>query len=330
MRMPKISIVIPCRNEERFIARCIDSLLAQDHPDTEIFIVDGMSTDKTREIVHSYHAKDDRVRLLDNPGKTTQFGMNVGAKAATGEYVMIGGAHATYAPNHISKCLHYMKEYGADCAGGMVDTLPAKNTLPARAIALALRSRLGAGGSDFRTGAKKPVFADAVFGILIKRELFHKVGYFNEKMTRSQDIEFNKRLIAHGAKILLVPEVKVPYYPKPTYAEFWQHNLADGAWAIIPWKYGANVAGVRHLIPLAFVLSLGASLILGTIYPLFRLLFFVVIDIYFIVTLWYSFAIGIENRAIALIPHLFIAFLIRHFGYGIGSLIGFWKLIASK
>src|SRR3989344_3759540 len=149
--MPEVSIIIPARNEEKFIGRCLKSIISQDYPkgSLEILVIDGFSQDKTREIVEKYkiQATSCKLRLLDNPKKFTPFGLNIGVKNSRGEIIIRMDAHAEYEKDYISKCVKYLQESGADNVGGIIKTLPAENTLIARAIARALSHPFGAGNS---------------------------------------------------------------------------------------------------------------------------------------------------------------------------------------
>lgn len=307
-----VSIIIACRNEERFIGNCLDSFLTQDYfkEDMEILVVDGMSEDKTREIVKEYSQKYSFIKLIDNPNKTTPFAFNIGIKNSKGDFLFFIGAHAKYEKNFISKSIEYLKKYNADVSGGVLKTMPKTNTLFARAIALSLSSVFGAGNSVFRTGTKKPVWVDTVFGGCYKREVFDKVGLLNEKLTRSQDMEFSQRMKKAGIKILLFPEVVANYYPKDTLKGFFKHNFKDGVWAVYPLKFVKTPLKLRHYIPLIFVATLPLS-----IWP------------YILVSLYFSFKISLKENNFRLLLVSPIVFFVRHFAYGVGSLWGLIKLV---
>jgi len=327
--LPKLTIIIPCRNEEKFIGRCLDSLMLQNYPKNkmEILVVDGASEDKTREIVKSYSQKYPFIKLLENPKKVTSFALNIGLKKMRGDIMMHTGAHSTYEPNYIAKSVKYLREYNADNVGGVLLTKPATNTLAAKSIALVLSNRFGTGNSYFRTGSEKPRFVDTVFGGCYKREVFEKIGPYNENLTRSQDMEFNLRLKKAGGKILLAPDIVSYYHPKSTLAEFFKHNIADGIWAIYPLKFGAPLFKLRHLIPLLFVGGLLTSAVISIFFKPFIFVFSGILALYLIVSLFFSFSIATKEKNLALIPFLVLAFASRHFGYGIGSFAGLIKLL---
>ena len=311
---PLASIIIPCRNEEKFIANCLDSFLEQDYPkdSIEILVIDGASTDKTRDIVVGYSQKYPFIKLINNSNKFTPFALNLGIKNAKGEVIFLTGGHANFNKNYVSQCVKYSNEYKADIVGGTLKTVPKKDTLTAKAIAQSLSSFFGAGNSNFRTGAEKPTWVDTVFGGCYRKEIFAKIGLFNENLIRSQDMEFNLRLKRAGGKILLVPDITAYYYPKDTMLGFLKHNIKDGIWAVYPLKFVKFPLKLRHYIPLIFVLTLPLN-----IFP------------YIFVSLYFSFKIALKEKDLRLFFVLPIVFFVRHFGYGIGSLWGIVKLIVD-
>ena len=324
-----VSAIIPCRNEEKFIGKCLDSVIAQDFPkdNFEILVIDGMSDDKTRETINEYVKKYPFIKLLDNPKKFTPFALNIGIKNAKGEVIVRMDAHSVYIKDYISKCIKYLKEYEVDNVGGIWKIMPSEKTLINKAIALVSSSFFGAGNAHYRTGySKGPKFVDTVFLGCYKKETFEKIGLYNENLARSYDMEFNSRLRKAGGKILLFPDIITYYYPKPTLKEFFGHNLLDGIWAIYPLKFGASLK-LRHYVPFIFVLSLIFFLISSFFFKPMIYLFLFIIGLYLFTSLFFSISIAIKEKNFGFVFLLPLAFACRHFGYGLGSLIGFIKLI---
>jgi len=325
---PFVSIIIPCRDEEKFIGKCLDSIIEQDYPKDkmEILVVDGVSEDGTRKIIENYSQKYPFVKLLVNPQKFTPFALNIGIKSSKGEVIVRMDSHAGYEKDYVSKCVKYSEEYGADNVGGIIRTVPADNTLIAKSIAYCLSSFFGAGGSRFRIGSEKPRWVDTVFGGCYRKEVFDKIGLFNEKLIRSQDFEFNTRLKKSGGKILLVPDIVAYYYPQTTLKGFLKHNFEDGVWAVLPLRLVKASFNLRHYIPLFFVLSFFLTLILGFFFFPARILFDLIFGGYFLLNLFFSLKIALRQgfRYLFIMP---IVFAYRHFGYGLGSIFGLIKKI---
>jgi len=323
-----VSIIIPCRNEEKFIGKCLDSIIEQDYPKdkTEILVMDGASEDGTRKIIEDYSKKYPLIKTLNNPQKFTPFALNIGIKNSKGEIIVRMDSHAGYEKDYVSKCVKYLKEYGADNVGGIIRTVPANNTLITESIAYCLSSFFGAGGSYFRTGSKNPRWVDTVFGGCYKKEVFDKIGLFNEKLKRSQDFEFNLRLKKSGGKILLVPDITAYYYPQSTLDGFFNHNFEDGVWAIMPLKFVKMPFSLRHYLPLLFVLSFLLTFILGFFFFPARLLFDLIFGTYLLLSVFFSLGIAFK-RGFRYLFSMPVVFAYRHFGYGLGSLWGIIKVL---
>ncbi len=326
---PYVSIVIPCRNEEKFIGKCIDSVIVNDYPKDrlEALVVDGMSEDETREIVARYGERYPFIRLLDNPKKITPCAFNMGIKHAKGDIIMIMSAHAAYEKDYISKCVRYLKEYNADNVGGAMITLPTDNTFIGRAVVNVLSHPFGVGGSVFRTGSKGPKWVDTVFGGCYKKEVFGKMGLFNENLESTQDMEFNLRLKRAGGKILLVPEIVSHYYTRSSFKAFCKNNFRNGVWAIYPLKFVRVPLAWRHYIPLVFVLSLMGSIALSFLFPIFLWLLFFIAGSYFLANFYFSCKIAFCKRDFRYLFIMLVVFAAFHIGYGLGSIWGAIKLL---
>lgn len=323
--MIEVSIIIPCRNEKKYIARCLQSVVSQDFPQEklEVLVIDGVSEDGTRGIVQEYALKYPFIRLLENTKKFTPFGLNIGVKEARGEYVIRMDAHAEYEKNYISQCLKYSKEFGADNVGGVIRTLPANKTIMAKAIALVLSSPLGA-ASSFRLGSREVREVDTVFGGCYRKEVFGKVGLFDERMLRSQDIEFNKRLKKASGKIILAPEIVAAYYPQAALSAFIKHNFQDGFWVTYPLKFGIRYFSPRHLFPLFLTGAAAIGFFLALFSFAGKAFFISLLGVYLAALFLFSLRIAPNNREFGYFWALPLAALSRHFAYGLGS---FWGLI---
>jgi glycosyltransferase involved in cell wall biosynthesis len=261
--VPLVSVVIPVRNERAFIACCLDSVLASDYPGDrlEILVVDGLSDDGTREILAAYASRFGAIRMLDNPKQITPAALNLGIREARGEWIVRLDAHARIAPDYISTCVARSASSGADNVGGRMRTLPRGRGVIGEAIAAALSHPFGVGNSAFRTGAEQPRWVDTVFGGCYRRDVFRRVGEFNERLARGQDLEFHLRLKRSGGRTLLVPAARCDYFARCDPGAFLKHAWTNGVWAIRPFLESDIVPiRPRHLAPLAFVLALVTGL----------------------------------------------------------------------
>jgi glycosyltransferase involved in cell wall biosynthesis len=323
----RLSIILPCRNEARYIGACLDSILASEHPraDLEVLVVDGRSDDGTREIVAGYAARHPAIRLLDNPKGIVPTALNLGIRAAAGDVIMRMDAHVVYPPDYIPRLLTALEESGADNVGGCIATLPAGPGPVARAIAIALSHRFGVGNSHFRVGASAPRLVDTVPFGCYRREVFDRIGLFDEELVRNQDDEFNHRLIRHGGRVLLVPGVVASYYPRGSFPQLARMYYQYGCFKPLVARKLGRVMTIRQLVPPAFVLGVLLLGLLAPAWPPARLLWLGVMGSYALAV-----ALAVLSSPAARSPRtalaLAAAFPVVHASYGAGFLRGVWGL----
>ena len=329
---PYVSLVIPCRNEEKFIGMCLDSVIANDYPKNrfEVLVVDGMSKDGTREIVKKYVKEHPFIKLFDNPKKIIPSAMNIGIKNAAGEIIMKIDSHARYSEDYISKCVSFLAEYNADNVGGMIVALPRKNTTVGKAIVHSLSHPFGVGNSLFRIGSKKPIWADTAFSGCYKREVFERIGLYDENIARSEDVLINSKLRKSGGKILLVPEIVSYYYARSNFWDFIKHNFDNGFWITYPLKFGKVLFSLRHLVPLVFISILIASFIMLFFFPIFVWFFLFILGLHCLMNLYFSLKMAISKNNLGYLILMPLMFLALHTGYGLGSLWGLFKVVIPK
>lgn len=330
--LPDISIIIPCYNEHDYIERCLDSCLKNDYPieKVEILVVDGMSTDGTREIIMRYAKDHSYIKLIDNLDKITPVALNLGINAAKGEIIIRLDAHTVYEESYFSKCIQYIYEYEADNVGGIINTLPRKDSKIGKSIALSFSHPFGSGNAYYKTGySDEPKWVDTVPFGCYRREVFEKIGLFDVRLSRSQDMEFNKRLIRSGGRILLVPSIVSKYYVRSDIKSYYLHNYLDGFWSIYPFRFVKEPVSIRHLVPLLFVSSVLMSSALSVFSKLPRRVLLIILCLYSSISLIVSFNIAKKENDCTLLPLCFLSFLIRHIGYGIGSLVAIPRTIFS-
>ena len=258
MPHPLVTIVVPCRNEERYIVECLDSILACDYPSDrlEVLVVDGMSDDGTRAVLADYAARNPLVRMLDNPRRITPVALNLAIRAARGEVIVRMDAHVVYPRNYVSRLVAALDEFGADNVGAVLRTLPANQTAMGKAIAIGMSHPFGVGTSYFRIGTDQPRWVDTIAFFCIRRSTFDRVGMFDEELIRHQDGEFNARLIKSGGRILLIPDVVSYYYARATLRQVGRMFYQYGYFKPLVAKKLGRFMTVRQLIPPGFVLGL--------------------------------------------------------------------------
>lgn len=326
--MIQLSVIIPCRNESKYISKCIDSIVNQDFPksDLEVFIVDGMSTDGTRDIIAEYCAKYDYIHLIDNEKHYVPHALNLGIKRAVGEMIMRLDVHTTYDTNYISVLVRKLKELDADNVGCVCRTDVLSKTPKSLAIKAVLSSRFGVGNSDFRTGVANVQMVDTVPFGCYKRSVFEKYGLFDERLVRNQDIEFNKRIVNGGGSIYLIPQALCTYFARDTFRTMARNNYSNGRWNILTVKITKRFSSLsfRHFVPMLFVLSLICPLALMPVDIRLGLISAASLIAYTMLTLLMSAKISAQGKGLK-IKHLFAAFVALHLSYGFGSLVGLFS-----
>ena len=327
--VPTVSVVIPCRDEVLSIEGCIDSLIADSYPKDrlEILVVDGMSMDGTREIVEAYARGHAFIRLLDNPEKITPVALNIGITNAKGELIVLLGAHAACTNEYISKCVKAIGEYAADSVGGILRTLPANDTTMAQAIAIGLSHPFGVGNAYFRIGSSEARRVDTVPFGCYRKEVFDRIGLFDERLVRNQDIEFNTRLRKAGGKIYMTPTIRSYYYARSSLGGLWRQSFQNGRWNIYTTALTGMSLALRHFVPLGFVAGLFGSGLLAISLPTFRWVFGTTSAVYLVAAIIASLRSPRSKHAgsRAFLP---LVFLVLHLSYGLGSLWG--MLTAAK
>jgi len=318
-----VSVIIPCLNEERYIRGCLDSVLNGDYPvdQLEILVVDGGSNDATRSIVDEYSVKHKQVVLLHNPLKTAPTAMNIGIKQSRGEYIIRLDAHSSYPADYISKLLYWHKKLGADNVGGLFSVEVLNKNPKSLSIRAVLMDKFGVGNSLFRIGVDDVQEVDTVPFGCYHRSIFEKIGLYNEKLTRNQDIELNKRIRKGGGHIYLIPEVAVTYYARENFTALAKNNYGNGYWNILTVLYTKDFSslGVRHFIPLFFLLSLLLPSILVPFWPVMAILPALSLASYSLLVVVRSIKLRFANKGSSFVM-LVASFFVLHLSYGYGSL----------
>ena len=328
---PLVSVIVPCRNEAAYIRACLDSILAGDYPEhrLEMLVVDGLSDDGTRGVVEAYVRRDPRVRLLDNPRQITSAGLNLGVRSAQGSVIVVLGAHSVYPATYISELVFSLSWTGADAVGGVCATRPGGATVTARAIAAALSHPFGVGNSHFRIGTSKPRWVDTVPFGCYRRDVFDRVGLFDEDLTRNQDDEFNLRLVKHGGRLLLVPHVVTRYYARASLGKLWQMFQQYGFFKPLVARKLGQVMTVRQLVPALFLAGVAVTGILSLWWSLPRLVLGLAIGSYVVADLACAASVGARLgwRVGLAVTYVFPTL---HLAYGLGFLRGVVRFLMLR
>jgi glycosyltransferase involved in cell wall biosynthesis len=325
---PRVSIVIPCRNEREHVIPCLDSILAGDFPldNLEVLVVDGMSDDGTRAVIEQYTECHPVIRLVSNPKRTTPSALNIGISQARGTIIMRMDAHAQYPPNYVTDLVAWLERSGADNVGGACVTLAGDSTSMARAIAAALTHPFGIGNSHFRLGTVRPREVDTVPFGCFRREVFQRVGLFDEDLVRNQDDEFNFRLVRAGGRVLLVPGVVSFYYARRSVRQLARMFFQYGYFKPLVVRKVRRVMTARQLAPALLVSTLLVTAFLGFWPGAARRVFCLTLGGYLAADL--VAAAPIARRAGPRVGLALSAiFPVLHFAYGLGYLLGVFEFL---
>lgn len=322
-----VSVIIPCRNEEKYIGNCLETILKSNYDLSliEIIIVDGMSTDKTVEEVAKFKNKFRKFKIIMNEKQVTPVAFNLGIINSSCDYIMIVGAHTTIDSNYIKKLVYYLEKLDADLVGGTAKIKVKNKNRKTIAIASILSSPYGAGNAKTRIGVTKPTKSDAATG-LYRKKIFDRVGLFNESLIRNQDMEHYSRIIRNGGNIYVIPDVSYEYYARETYTELATQAYRNGIWNFLTVFYTKRLDSLkmRHVAPLGFLLALTIPFLMSSIWsPLIYLSLFAFLFHLIVIVIV---SVRLSNTETSLI-HLLCAFYVLHLSYGAGSLIGILKVI---
>jgi len=327
--MRQVSVIVPCRNERRYIEAFCAGVLRQQLPpgwQLQLVVADGQSDDGTRELLQGIAAAAPRVVWINNPARIVSTGLNAALKLATGEAIVRMDVHSEYADDYVAQCLAVLAETAADNVGGPWRAVPDANAGPMQhAVAAAFQSRWVAGGALSRQLDYEGA-ADTVYLGAWPRASFERFGGFDEQLVRNQDDEHNLRIVKGGGRVWQSARIRSVYRPRSTLSQVFRQYLQYGYWKPFVMKKHGQAASLRHLVPGVFVAVLAVSAllaVLGVVVPLAGLVL-----IYALGVLAMTAAVG-RSQSLALpvllrIPAVIAAY---HFGYGIGSLIGWWDAL---
>jgi len=326
--VPAISIVVPCCNEKGHIESCLRSILKQEPPPGgfEILIADGMSNDGTREILRRLADQNPALRIIDNPQRIVSSGLNEAIKAARGDIIIRMDAHTEYASDYVRQCMNVLRATQADNVGG---PWRAKgNGLIGGAIAAAFQSPFAVGGARGHDPSYEGT-VDTVYLGCWPRQVFDRIGLFDEELVRNQDDEFNLRLTRAGGKIWQSPRIRSWYYPRASLRALFRQYRQYGYWKVRVIQKHRLPASVRHLIPCVFVLLSCALPLLGLAWHPALSAWFIMMAVYAGCNLIASILGALQSggKFLLMFP---IVFVFYHVAYGYGFLHGLCDFVLFK
>ena len=319
---PRISVVIPARDEVRHVLVSLAAVHeALDRVGGgEILVIDGMSTDGTRELVEGFAREHPGTRLLDNPARTTPAAFNIGICSARGALIAIVSAHSIVGGNFFESGLTTLDSVAADIVGGPISAEPGAPGVLPWLLSMVVRHPFGVGNSQFRISSS-PSYVDAVPFAVFPVGVFHKLGLFNESLPRNQDTEFFGRVRTARLRVFLDPGMSSVYIARSTIAGLLRQGFLNAYWNVLVWCLNPAAFRWRHLIPGLFAIVLITTIVAGVWLPMLHSILWLCLAGYLSVAVVASIHVAAQARRVSglILPPFFFLY---HFSYGCGTIVG--------
>ena len=328
--LPFVSVVMPVRNEAAFIAESLGAVLTQDYlaDRMEVIVVEGDSTDGTPRVLEQYQGSEPPVIVLRNPARIVPAALNIGIRHARGEIIVRVDGHAVIASDYIRRCVEYLQRGDAEGVGGPMR--PRGKGYFGRAAALATASPFGIGGSKFHYSEKEDFFTDTFYLGAYRRDLFDRIGLFDEEFICNQDYELNYRLRAAGGRILCSPKIQSIYYCRESFTALWRQYYSYGFWKVRTLRKHPRSLKPRQLAAPVMVLAIVALATLGFFSPpAWHLLALGALS-YLGLAVAFGLAKALAAAEPRLLPGVVLAFFTIHLAWGLGFWRGIFRALFSK
>ncbi len=321
----QVSVIVPCRNEEKTIRLLLEALAQQSFPQSEmeVLIADGLSEDGTRDVIAEFQTEhpDLQVHVLENPNRIIPAALNVGIAAAQGEFILRMDAHAIPRPDYVARCVAALQAGQAENVGGVWEIQPQNESWIARSIAAAAAHPIAVGDAGYRIGSHAGYVDTVPFGAF-RRELIERIGPFDERLLTNEDYEFNTRIRQSGGRIWLDPQIRSVYFARGSLSDLAKQYWRYGYWKAQMLKRYPKTLRLRQALPPIFVLSLILLPILSLIFqPLFTV-WLIELGIYLVTLILVGIQLAIQKKDAALALGVPLAIATMHLGWGAALLVG--------
>jgi succinoglycan biosynthesis protein ExoA len=328
--MPKVSIIVPCLNEERSIASLLQAIYAQDFArnELEVIIADGLSTDQTRPRIQEFQRAypDLQITILDNPSRRIPTALNLAIAAATGETILRLDAHCVPQPDYVSRSLAALEAGLGWNVGGVWQIEASQPGWLAKSIAITAAHPLGVGDALYRFTKQAQEVDTVPFGAF-RRGLIKQIGGFDESLLANEDYEFNVRIRQAGGKVWLDPAIKSTYYARPSLGALAKQYARYGFWKLRMLRRYPQTLRPRQAIPPLFVLSLILLPLLSLLRPLAASLLRLEMVIYGLLLFGAAIQKALKHRRLSLVIGIPLAIATMHLSWGSAFL---WSLLQPE
>jgi glycosyltransferase involved in cell wall biosynthesis len=327
--MKKVSIVIPCYNEEKTIRLLLLAISEQTYPlsDIEVIIADGMSTDRTREEIDTFilDHPDLAVKVVDNRARVIPVALNTAIKASTGDFIVRLDAHSIPSQDYVAQCIADLEKGLGDNVGGIWEITPGGLGWMAESIAIAAKHPLGVGDAHYRFTERAQEVDTVPFGSY-RRNLIERMGGYDETLLTNEDYEFNVRIRREGGKIWLNPAIRSTYYSRPDIKTLAKQYWRYGYWKVRMLRRYPDTVRWRQAIPPLFTLSLIILGILSVPLTLPRWILAVEVVSYALTLMTVGIKMTVKEHKLFLLFGFPLAVMTMHFSWGTAFL---WSLLSA-
>ncbi|MBQ7641374.1 MAG: glycosyltransferase family 2 protein [Acholeplasmatales bacterium] len=331
-----VSLCIVAKDEQKHLPNLIKSINDQDFDKKNIEVVFSIapSKDNTYQIAtdfkESYQDKYYSIKILENEKVRQAPGLNKAIKAATGDLIIRVDAHSVLPTNFVKYNVRGIEE-GESIVGGRQKAVCENDSIWSKFLYQIDSSSFGGGIAAFRKETTEKKYVNSLVNGGYKREVFEKIGYFNEKLIRSEDNEFCYRARTNGYKIAYYEDIYSDYYVRSTLRGLLKQKYGNGLWVLYTSKIMTpKIFSLYHFIPFLFTLAviftaLFPLILLTGIPTIFGFLPMIAFyGAYFLFLLVNIIGEIIKTKNFLMIFSFPFYFLI-HLVYGIGSIVGLFK-----
>ena len=321
--MPRVSIIVPCYNEEATIQLLLKSIYDQTHPHHEIEVVlaDGMSTDQTRAQVVAFQREypDLLVKVVDNPKRIIPAALNAALEAAQGEFIIRLDGHSMPYPDYVKNCITDLEQGKGDNVGGVWEIRSAGAGFIARSIAAAAAHPFGVGDALYRFTNRAGAVDTVPFGAF-RRSLFDQVGHFDESLLTNEDYEFNTRIRQHGGVVWLDPAIRSVYFARSTLCALAKQYWRYGFWKLRMLRRYPGTLRLRQALPPLFVLGCSGLALLAILLITARWMLVIILILYFTLLVIGALPVAYRQKDPRLLVGIPLAIATMHSCWGAGFL----------
>lgn len=326
--MDKVSIVVPCYNEEATIQFLLEAISRQTYPGEllEVVLADGMSTDQTRVRIEEFKLKHPAlsIKVVDNPQRIIPAALNRAIRASAGDIIVRLDAHSIPDDTFVERCVADLAAGKGDNVGGIWLVTAGKDTWIAKAIAAAAAHPLGVGDALYRFTDKAGEVDTVPFGSFY-RTTFDRLGFFDESLLTNEDYEYNTRLRQHGGKVWLNPQIRSVYFARPDLPSLARQYWRYGYWKWQMLRRYPKTIRWRQALPPLFALSIIGLILLSPWEPA-RWLMLIEILGYLLILTAAALPVAVKKKELQIWLGIPLAIACMHLSWGMGFL---WSALKS-